>query len=269
MDKKQQFKLPAFFPTDAVSADFIDYLTNDKHADLHSLIRSKRYTVKNTDVSYRVINHWEEKGLLPKNSVDSGEGWRKFSFVEILWLQVVKHLREFGLSLDLIKQVRENVMVWDKKENTYPHFEYFIIKAKTSKMDSYVAVLPNGDSSLVFSRDIEYSKGILNSRSFVLISLKAILRSINLTSPEPELLYSLASEEMTLVDIVRNSDVDRVSIKLKNGKMKSIDTSKIISGSNIGDIKKEIEELGDFAEVITKFESGKEQSAEVIKKKKF
>jgi len=269
MDKKLQFKLPAFFPTDSVSADFIEYLKDDKHKELHSLIRSKRYTVKSTDVSYRVINHWEEKGLLPQNSVDDSDGWRKFTFIEILWLQVVKHLREFGFPLDLIKQVKEKVMVWDKEEDTYPHFEYYIMKAKTSKMDSYIAVLPDGDSSLVFSRDIEYTKGILNSRSFVLVSLKAVLRSLNITSPEPELLYSLSSEEMSLVDVVRNSDVDRISIKLKDGKVKSLDTSKIISGSDIGKIKKEIEELGDFADVMVKFEKGKEQSAEVIKKKRF
>jgi len=269
MDAKHTFSLPLFIANDAVDEDFIDYLSDEAHKEIHQLIRSKRYTVKATDVSYRVINHWEEKGILPENCIDDGDGWRKFTFVEIVWLQVVKCLREYGLSLDLIKKVRESVMVWNEKENTYPWFEYYVIKAKTSRMDSYIAVLPDGQSSLTFSRTIESGKFIFGSRSFILISLKEILSSLNLSSPKPEFLLPLSSEEIGLVDVVRNAEVDKIAIKLKNGKLKSIDTSKTISGSDIGSIKKEIEELGDFADVIVKFEKGKEQSAEVIRKKRF
>lgn len=269
MDAKHTFSLPLFIASDAVDEDFVDYLSDAGHKELHELIRAKKYTVRDTDVSYRVINHWDEKGILPASFGDIGDGWRKFSLIEIVWLHVVKSLRDFGLSLDVIKQVRENTMVWSEKENTYPWFEYYVMKAKTSQMDSYLAVLPDGVSGLAFSRNIESAKDIFGSRSLVLVSFKQVLKSLNITSPKPELLFSLSSEERDLVDTVRNGNVDKISVKLKGGKMKSLDTSKIISGSDIRSIKKEIEELGDFADVIVKFEKGREQSAEVIKKKKF
>ena len=102
MDAKHTFSLPLFIANDAIDEDFVDYLSNDGHKELHVLIRAKKYTVRDTDVSHRVICHWGEKGILPAGFGDIGDGWRKFSLIEIVWLQVVKKLREFGFSLDCL-----------------------------------------------------------------------------------------------------------------------------------------------------------------------
>jgi len=261
-------KLPLITASDAVDEDFVGYLS-EEHSELHKLVREKKYTVKNTDTAYRVINHWEEKGILPEGVSNSADGWRKFSLIEILWLEAVKKFREFGLPLETIKTIRVGVLNWNEKEKTYPWFEYYALKSKTSGMDGYIVATEDGNSTLAFSRQIESAKIIFSSRSFILISFKELLSGIGLTSPKPECLFSLSSEEQDLLDTIRNQQVDKVSLKIKGGKVKSFDASKTIVGSDIGNITKEIKEAGDFADVLTKFERGKEQSVEVKKKRKF
>lgn len=267
MQKKELFKVPLFVASDAVDEDFASYLV--EQVDVHKLVRERKYTVKDTDVSYRVISHWDEKGILPGNFGESADGWRKFSFIEIIWLQMVKGLRDFGLSLDAIARVKENIMRWNEREKTYPWFEYYVMKSKLSSMDGYLVVQPDGTSDLAFSRQIESVKSIFGSRSFILISLKEILNSIDLSTSKPEVLLSLSKDERDVLDVIRNSEVDKITLKLKKGEMVSIDTSKTITGSDMKSIKDELTASGDFAEVIAKFEEGREQSAEVVKKRRF
>jgi uncharacterized protein YfaA (DUF2138 family) len=88
-------KLPLFIANDSVDEDFVSYF-DEENSKLHKLIREKRYTVKDTDISSRVINHWDDKGLLPDGVQVEEEKWRKFSFLLRLyglkWLKLLEAL---------------------------------------------------------------------------------------------------------------------------------------------------------------------------------
>lgn len=267
MEKKENLKVPLFNIRGSVYDDFTDYLHEQK--ELQKIIRARNYTVKETGISYRVINHWDEKGILPGDFALSGEGWRKFSFVEIVWLRIVVELRKFGLPLETISRIKEHVMIWSDEDQTYPWFEYFVAKTPNSVLDGYLVARADGTADLVFSRAIEREKIIRGSRSFILISFKEVFQSIKIPTVKPESLFSLSDDEIDVLGVIRSGEVDKITLKLKEGIMKSIDTSKTVSGSNMKTIKEDLSASGDYADVISKFESGQEQSAEIIKKRRF
>ncbi|MEP7374365.1 MAG: MerR family transcriptional regulator [Chitinophagaceae bacterium] len=79
------------------------YLGNQKALDkkLFDVLVERKYTMKdvqelNTDITYRTINHWSEKGYL---LTETREGdWRKFSFAEYIWILFLNELRELNVS---------------------------------------------------------------------------------------------------------------------------------------------------------------------------
>ena len=60
---------------------------------------------KEDGATYRFINYLTETGLLDDRRDTAGVGWRKFSFVEIVYINTVIALRKFGVKSDTIKLV--------------------------------------------------------------------------------------------------------------------------------------------------------------------
>ena len=78
-------------------------------------IRELLFTMKDINVPRRVISHWESFDLFdfPK---DKGQKWRKFSFVEYVWIEIIRQLREFGFSLETTKAVKQELMTYTTVE---------------------------------------------------------------------------------------------------------------------------------------------------------
>ena len=92
------FKLEEFFNTTSL----------DKVAELYEVITKERLTVKDTGINYRVINHWDEKGLI-RFARKSKEGNRKFSLADFIWIKLVNELREFGVKLTDIQKIAADI----------------------------------------------------------------------------------------------------------------------------------------------------------------
>jgi DNA-binding transcriptional MerR regulator len=85
-------------PADAAS--LMDALA--KTVDLNF---TQDFVIQDIGVSSRIMNHWNEKGLMPLKLRIENSTYR-FNFTELIWFNVVKELREFGFSLKKIKDVR-------------------------------------------------------------------------------------------------------------------------------------------------------------------
>lgn len=72
---------------------------------LTDFITKEQFTSGNLDISRRHINYWDNEGLLITQRKE-GEKWRRFSFVELVWLLIVNELRTFGCPLELIKKLK-------------------------------------------------------------------------------------------------------------------------------------------------------------------
>jgi DNA-binding transcriptional MerR regulator len=88
--------------------EFLDSTSLDKLVKLYETITAERLSVRDTGINYRVINHWDEKGLI-RFARNSKEGNRRFSFVDFIWIKVVNELREFGVGLPDIQKITADV----------------------------------------------------------------------------------------------------------------------------------------------------------------
>jgi len=88
-------------------------------SDLH-LLRSPHLANKKVQAEkekasfYHYLNYWRRNGLLPfieKNK------WGKLSFVQLIWIQILESMREFGLSLDVMKNVCDYFFMDAYKDN--------------------------------------------------------------------------------------------------------------------------------------------------------
>jgi DNA-binding transcriptional MerR regulator len=78
-----------------------------KFSELSIKILEKNFTTTQVGVSYRWITFWDERGLLP--SVTEKRKWRKFSFVEYVWLKMIIELRKYNISLDIISRLKDSL----------------------------------------------------------------------------------------------------------------------------------------------------------------
>lgn len=62
----------------------------------------QKFVLKDIGISTRVMNHWDAKGLIPASLRNKG-GTYTFNFIELIWMHIVKELREYGYPLENIK----------------------------------------------------------------------------------------------------------------------------------------------------------------------
>jgi len=60
-------------------------------------------------ITYRCINSWDEAGLVFSYRQTEDTGWRRFSFTELVLLQTIADLKEFGFGSAKIKSIRLNI----------------------------------------------------------------------------------------------------------------------------------------------------------------
>ena len=131
--------------------------------DLLNTLREKKYTVKDTDKTFRVINYWESVGLL--NSERESNGWRKFSIIDIVYLNILSKLRKFNFSIEMLKTVKldlEKYLGYCRPEDEYKLtiLEYALYKVLTCANRGNVYFLIDEDAHLecISCRDRLYMK---------------------------------------------------------------------------------------------------------------
>ncbi len=79
------------------------------YTDLMVFLKDKRFELANMGVSYKNAYDWRTSGLYLQ---DKQRKYRmKYSPIEYVWLLLVKEIREFGLSFDAIKKVKNFLMM--------------------------------------------------------------------------------------------------------------------------------------------------------------
>ena len=79
------------------------------YTDLMTFLKGKQFELANMGVSYKNAYDWRNSGLYLQ---DKQRKYRmKYSPIEYVWLLLVKELREFGLSFDAIRNLKEFLMM--------------------------------------------------------------------------------------------------------------------------------------------------------------
>lgn len=72
---------------------------------LKNLVDERIIPLAETGVSSRVFNHWKKEGLLLDNP--RKDKWTKLNFYEYVWIRIIKSLRDYGCSIELIRKVKK------------------------------------------------------------------------------------------------------------------------------------------------------------------
>lgn len=211
--------------------------------------------VKELPMTYRTINHWESQGLIDCDRKEDA-GWRQFSIMDQLWLYTIQALREFGLSLDRVKNAKE---IFFTPIANYPFsvMEYYTSCAYILLEDVFLIVFSDGFAiPLTYS---EYQNALkLNwIRNHVQVNINEIIQKI-FHDPNLEPRYkdeaSITPQEFEVLHMIRTSNFEEIKIRLTNGSIYLLEGIEDLSRiAKIGDIIRE----GNYQDLEVKQENGR------------
>lgn len=246
-----------------------DYVFSENFAEVRAMFNKEQFTVINTGIPYRLINHWDKGGLLANSARDSEKGWRKFSIVEVAWIRIIKHLRNFGVSLEKIAKAKKGIMRRDGY--FYRKFEFYLFVALFTNADPYVVILADGTGNLSSPAEIELFRAAQEHADMLLIPLRHILKEVGIDVPAVTVASFVDEKEQFLRQSLYEQGNKEIKIKLENGKgIREIETTKVEPRNpQLHKITKQIRASRIFGEVTTRFEEGRPQSVEIKERRRF
>lgn len=252
---------PGLFKGDNFSISFVHFTGSETMQRLVETLNEKKYRISDTDETYRIINHWAELALIEDNKNSRGQGWRHFSLVDLVWLQIVRELRRFGFPLEKIRIVREFMFPRIPKTGLYvPEFEFYLCSA-LSENQVYAAVFDNGSAELALQSELNISQQIFEEQlsSCLLISLSQVIQHVPVPALQKlrtkhSLGISLNEQELELLWTIQQGTFENIKVRMKNGKIKLIEAEESI------DIKERIIDIlkkGNYQDISVRQEGGK------------
>jgi len=248
--------------------DIETYCSDPLFKEVRKLVNERNFNVNETDITYRMIGHWDKQDLLPE-SLRENYGWRKFTFVEMFWLRIIKHLREFGLSLDKIAFVKECIMKWNEETKTYDDFEYYISKSLKSTLDPYLMVAYTGYAEIATLLEMKSLANMIGQNDVLLISFATIIEELGFKTEEKDDLFNLTEKLKELLSEIYSGGDKEVKIKKNAGKITEMESTFNVNVLVAGEIRKQIKDEKLYGKMTFPFEKGVPQSIQVVKRKRF
>jgi DNA-binding transcriptional MerR regulator len=203
----------------------INFLGGFLYSDLEIInqFNQQTYTVGEEKLSSRVLNHWYQYGIITDDRPNN-KGWKKFSFSELIWIQIVLKLRNFGLDLKRIKKVKEQINFYNIKDSKSkcPLLDFYMIVALSSNIPIKFIVFESGEAEIVRQSDIDVANELnLIKEDFISIDINKLLDRVltkknvkadylnyNKTSKNP--LFNQIEESLS------ENNIESVTIKVKD-----------------------------------------------------
>lgn len=246
---------------------FQNYFENEKAREISKLLREKEKRIDKDDFSYRIINHWEKHGLLEADRGE-GKGWRKFSLLDYVWLHLLGILREFGVSIEKIKTIKESLKYLGGLED-WGLFEFYLARTAGLKDTVYFLAFQDGSTEIVLQSEYISAMNLGEIGDHIKISINQIFQRIfpnqNYT-PRHDSTAILTSEELDLLIKIRYQEYEEIKIKGKDGKISMIETT---TQEDTAERITEILQKGEYQSIEIKQANGKVQCIKrTVKEKK-
>lgn len=212
--------------------------------------------------TYRFINYLTDTGLLDDRRDTTGVGWRKFSFIEIVYINTVIALRKFGVKADAIKPIYNFFSEeYDTTKENHTIYGLLWLEAMVAIACGCEIELLVDDDGNVMLLDPQYMSifGTQATEGTLRISLSTIvnqtrkqfgLSEIKMTSHFGKLPLSEAETSTVLSMRDLREGQERISIKRTKGGKLHVGQEKIVDADD-NNFADKITELmkDDFAEV--------------------
>jgi DNA-binding transcriptional MerR regulator len=262
-------KIVSLGPLKAASLKTLDF-------ELVELLFYPQYTSQNTSASYRQINHWTAEKLLDDNRMKDDQGWRKLCLVDLLWIEVIKMLRNIGFSTDDIREVKQSIFNRDSDE--IGQLPIAILLSWITKTQFYLVIeFTVTEPRKIMGANICDEEDYLTFckhalQPFFVVSLKQLwltqlLKYGPMRGNGNEFTpYLLTESEQAMMDKVRHHDVHKVEVQKKNGNIvKVLSTMQNKKTLPIGKLMEDIV----FGKVTLSLENGRTTYSEITVSEKF
>lgn len=216
-------------------ADF--YLSKNKTGINYYLNRKVR-KLSNDEFTYRVINHWEKNKLIESNR-ENNRGWRKYSIMDLVWLNIIKELRSFGVSHELILNVKDSLSNNSSNDSEFPQMEYYVSLTLVNK-PVYLLIFSNGEAHPLTEKEYQLNREYSSNINHLQINLNTILQRI---LPEKDLKprykeeYEQTLEERKAIQLLRLGNYNEINLTLEEGHANKLEEPSLnIKERNIEDI---------------------------------
>lgn len=257
-----------FIPaSDSIDLLFADYFSEDRiKIREHFNNRSNKLNINS--VSYRTLNHWEKSKLIDVERGEDGTGWRKFSLMDTVWVHLIVELRKFGVSIENIKHIKDQLTDTSNRPSVYPWLEFYTAFILSFRRPVYVMIVDEFRVLIATNLEIESALIIGSLGNHIRISLHDILRNIfkiREVKIEWDMKTELSSSEMQLILELRTGQYRSIAAKMKDGKMIRLEKEAIANKKSLHEILKG----KDFDKLIIDRENGDVVNITQIIKNKF
>lgn len=240
-----------------IDKQFTRYMVDKRLLDERKKMNTPYKVMTESGLSYRLINHWEQNGIIDVERGVDGKGWRKFSFMDQIWIRLVVELRSFGISLKNIKtiynQLRTNDI--DFSPTVYPKLEFFIHYFFSYKTPIKLIILKDYNVFICTKEEIEAAEKEDLLDSYISINFHKIIQLVLKKStykPNYKEEIVLSEKERMLLDHIRNGNYLSINIVFKDGTMKLLEKRMINNETEIHKILKKQK----YSEILMKTENG-------------
>jgi len=226
----------------------LKYLEANEKYNLKEFINKKIFTVADTPLSYRQINTMDEDRLL-SDERQNKQGWRKFSFKEIIFTDIVYELKKLGLKHEQLRQLWETFFKEPSKEENKDHPKVEVNKEISAIaigcvfLEVEIILTIDSEGEISFYDPVNYALFQPNSKAYVYITLNHYVNELlakmdkstfpaTWSTAQAVLDWkrvNLVKKEEALLQIIRNNDYNTIRVKKKNGEIS------LIYGEKIGD----------------------------------
>lgn len=212
----------------------------DEQYKLRDFLEARRYRVSDSPLTYRQINNLAAVGVLSAAQEKEGE-WRKFSFVEIVFLEVVYELRRFGFKTEQLAGLRK-VFFKPAERKQLPNSKlpepagYAFMAIGLTLLEVQIILSVNAEGTVEFFDPVFFGLMQGKNKAFVYIDLNQVVNGVlkkfgSKVSFDYTTLFDLylqqtkgllSDKELELLHLLRNGDYETVEVVLQDGKVKVI-----------------------------------------------
>jgi hypothetical protein len=223
------------FHTSWYDNHFQDFAFNEEenYVFIRKQLLEPNHPVSQTEATYRVINNWDANGLLFDNTKREN-GWRKFSFTELVWIECLVELRKIGVPVATLKKLRDNLFTfYPEKEPRFDPVELaFFITRVMQKDDIMLIADAEGRGNFCLAGDYEASQIIQPLPvSYVIVSLNSVYARMR---KRPDLarknthLFPISEKEAEILYQIAFEGANEVKLTTKDRKIHKVEYKKNI-----------------------------------------
>lgn len=237
----------------------IPYLDSESREDFHKALNEPRFSVGSTDASSRVLNHWEAEGIVDDPRPE-GQGWRRYSGLEVIWLQAAMRLRRFGLPVQTLIRVRHTMNESWKEYRTdagslITLFEVYVLQAMQG-VPVFLIVFEDGTADLATDAQYHFTCSLFGLADHIRIEINGIIRdtfpNVEFPTPKYDLRVSLSDDEVKVISALQRGTYSSITLTMRDGQVKTIRTTEEAKDERIVDILKS----GNFQDIEIKQRDG-------------